>query len=862
MRPYPGSSLVLNRNHPLNSGRQCLLLTTPYTSGGVRFVDLMGRHHGLNQNMTTAQTGWKPTARKGGYGEVVYDFTNSTKTTIPTNPVFDSSFGTWGMWVRYISTSEGQCFLARQTPDVGPSIYRRSGFALYNRITAVTTEMTVIIMDAAGQVALYNQFTAGQTNLVDGTWKHVLLTYSMASGGPVYVCINGVVVGSFTNNVAWSFNSQEIRVGYASYNDGTYKDYGGALDGVTYWNRMLTLPELQEEYIEAKSGYQGVLARRNPVSYSFPAPADVPVAYVPTATPSRSSRSRAVTINRSNPLNSGRQCLLLTTPHTSGGGRWTDLFGRHHGVHTGMDTTAVGWKPTNRPGGYGHVAYDAAVGTHTIIPSNPTFDSLKGTWGIWLRSKNPAVAGQQFLNRIDNDLKSGFDLYSRSTAPITELNFFAANAAGTILLQKLYTAGQTNLLDGNWKHLVFAYGTENTVTCTCYINGLSVTGATNSGTWAYNNQDVKIGWGAYHDATATDWIGDIDAPTFWNRKLSAYDVYTEYMESRTGYRNVFSFPSPVTYSFGAPQPAPVVTPAPTIARTRRPGVLVPNRNHPLNQGRQCLLLTTPYTSGGNRWTDIMGRYDGVHTTMGTSAVGWKPTTRPGGYGHIAYDRTVAGNSSIPGHAIFGSTLGTWGFWIRYKDLSLKGQQFFATTTLDFVTARKAGIVMLNAASVTTTQLRVLVTDADGIATGGSLADARANMQDGLWKHIVVTYTMESNGTCDVYINGVLIESLATNAWSYGGADVQIGYCTYGDTNYKNLNGEMDGVTFWNRRLSAAEIWEEYSSSKSGYNGVLVTKSPPACSWAEAVFPPAPVVAGPTRLLGRLRRRAGGSWSCR
>src|SRR4051794_33812532 len=66
----------VNPDHPLNRERRAWWIVVPGTDGGRQIFDLMGFNHGTLTNMTTAGSGWGGTARRGGYGNLLFDGSN------------------------------------------------------------------------------------------------------------------------------------------------------------------------------------------------------------------------------------------------------------------------------------------------------------------------------------------------------------------------------------------------------------------------------------------------------------------------------------------------------------------------------------------------------------------------------------------------------------------------------------------------------------------------------------------------------------------------------------------------------------------------------------------------------------------
>jgi len=102
-------------------------------------------------------------------------------------------------------------------------------------------------------------------------------------------------------------------------------------------------------------------------------------------------------------------------------------------------------------------------------------------------------------------------------------------------------------------------------------------------------------------------------------------------------------------------------------------------------------------------------------------------------------------------------------------------------------------------------------------SGAELAHSTTrNVTDGEWHHVVSTYVDGAGNTGEnkIYLDGVLI-STANNVKTFGGSgtgEMAIGSSSWGSTQY--FNGEISGVKYHNRALSAAEV-------RAAYNGQAV-----------------------------------------
>jgi hypothetical protein len=93
-----------------------------------------------------------------------------------------------------------------------------------------------------------------------------------------------------------------------------------------------------------------------------------------------------------------------------------------------------------------------------------------------------------------------------------------------------------------------------------------------------------------------------------------------------------------------------------------------------------------------------------------------------------------------------------------------------------------------------------------------LTEPTATMVEGIWYHIVGTYSTANGGTLTLYVNGVQRnESTGQGTLTYGGTQIlSIGdYVT--EESGEDFNGGIDEVRVYNRALSASEVAALYGS---------------------------------------------------
>ncbi len=94
----------------------------------------------------------------------------------------------------------------------------------------------------------------------------------------------------------------------------------------------------------------------------------------------------------------------------------------------------------------------------------------------------------------------------------------------------------------------------------------------------------------------------------------------------------------------------------------------------------------------------------------------------------------------------------------------------------------------------------------------AIADSTAAVNDNLWHHLAMTYAESTGtGTLSLYVDGYLVESVATGLRSPGRAGVIIG---------NDYLGGLDEVAVYNKALTAAEIQDAVLKSKAGLDAHL------------------------------------------
>ena len=227
-----------------------------------------------------------------------------------------------------------------------------------------------------------------------------------------------------------------------------------------------------------------------------------------------------------------------------------------------------------------------------------------------------------------------------------------------------------------------------------------------------------------------------------------------------------------------------------------------NWNHPLNRQRVAWWLTLPQRAAGFTWYDLAGRNPGTLTNMANSSNGWRPTTRPGGWGSMLFDglagqvtgsdaKLPTGDKSVA--AWFKSTQSS-----GYGFTTFWGTQAIGSAVyVGFGPAFGAGGGYGYGVSQYGTAFGV-----DGLG-------------DGNWHRSLIVNT---GSLWKVYIDGEFrtSENLTTNTTPGGTFRIGAGD-NPGDAFYSGL---ADDIAIWSRALSPAEVLADYQLSMRGYPGVL------------------------------------------
>ncbi len=231
----------LNLSHRLNRGRVMWLKCMPGLLGGLRWLDLCIRNHAILTNFTTSASGFRPTTRRGGYGEMRFDGTDDVA-EVNHGPQFILDDLTMAAWVK--TTQSGQ----------GRIIDKFSQLNDQNSMGLLIVPAPYFFCDNPGAS---DACTGGTVN--DGAWHRLVATRESNVAMRLYV--DGVEVANKTSSFTTGTidNANHLWVGQDTFSGGNF--YSGALDDVMVYNRFLTADEVWEDWILSLQGYPGVLNR-------------------------------------------------------------------------------------------------------------------------------------------------------------------------------------------------------------------------------------------------------------------------------------------------------------------------------------------------------------------------------------------------------------------------------------------------------------------------------------------------------------------------------------------------------------------------------------------------------------------------
>jgi hypothetical protein len=245
--------------HPLTPGHLVHLLCLPGLTGGGRvWTNLVKDGPAATVNGTaipaTSTSGWNPTTRRNGAGEVRVDGVNDV-ITFSDAPRWTGMVGiTVACWVNFSSlAAAADKVLAIHSHSITPF------YAWYFVVVPTTNLLYFEVRDTVSASINAN----GATALSTGVWTH--LVASVEPGGLAQVYINGTpdrASGGGTLAAATAVFDADGPVDFGS-NQGGQKWVTGAMDDLHIWRRGLGPSLVKSLYQESLVGYPRLLASRD-----------------------------------------------------------------------------------------------------------------------------------------------------------------------------------------------------------------------------------------------------------------------------------------------------------------------------------------------------------------------------------------------------------------------------------------------------------------------------------------------------------------------------------------------------------------------------------------------------------------------
>jgi hypothetical protein len=827
----------LNDAHRLNQGRIFWLLAgaggSPALAGGPTWKDLTkSRNHGTLTSMANSSAnGWRPPNRAGGGGHVLFD--GSAGRVVTSSAAVADNLSTMTVACSFTSLGSTQQLLFGKISDHNTT----AGWDIIN------LNGTLYCMVQTNGSNWVQPKTTG-VGYNDGKWHRVLYTVNGYGTSGITIYVDGVPAGQ-TNLSAGTVTttSNAVPITLGTDTSASHYFFGGTIDDATVWNRVLSAQEILLDYQLSRQGYPGVLNRGEPrARYFLPPPTVVGGgSIVPTP---RLQLKVPHPLNDAHRLNKGRVLWLLAgaggNPSLLGGPTWKDLTKtKSNGTLIAMaNSSANGWRPTTRPGGWGQVLFDGSAG-YVDCGNKATIllDGLSAfSAALWVKGY---TASTEMMSSYYTGGDRQFEMWTGTGG---NWQAYVYGAGGSSI-----ATSSVAINDGKWHCLCLVYDYLVAGTLTMYTDGIA-TGSIAATAGAVNSiSSARLFLGAYSNAgTVTGfWPGVLDDASIWTRALSAQEVMLHYQLGKEGYPGVLS--RAPTWKAAPTSVVPgvagsgVALPTPCLAGRRV--VAVPHilcDNHRLNKGRILWYLSDPGGStafrnvntgpAGNTagWRDLTrNRYDGFANGLfpSTANLGRKPQHAPGLWGSFRFDGGAFEYVQSPAAA----NLTSAPFTIGVSFLTIQTATFFGLFDLcDSNSVAVAGNITID---VTNANMEYVV---DGVH--GDFGATTINVNTWYRAHLVYDGTNVTG-----YLNG--LQELAPTARTANFSTGPTIWGAYRSTS-NVLQGFLDNCCLWNRALSAQEVLLDYQLSRLGYPGVInrnaaqamMPTSLPLASFDPATFP--------------------------
>lgn len=219
----------------------------------------------------------------------------------------------------------------------------------------------------------------------------------------------------------------------------------------------------------------------------------------------------------------------------------------------------------------------------------------------------------------------------------------------------------------------------------------------------------------------------------------------------------------------------------------------------LNDGMTRWWLGTPDRWGTSRLWDLCDKGHGTLTNM-TPPSDWNPTVRQGGQSDLSFAHASSKYVDVPYTPMPGSV--TFEAWVK-------------------TTSSSSFPVIYNADNIgTSRRLQVRMTSAGKFevvpfAPGAYVVTSTTSINDGDWHHVAFTH---SPSDTRVYVDGKQETTSSSGtgniATGSSAANEGIGKTISGSTRY--WDGQIDGMTFWQRDMGPSGVAELYHDGLQGY----------------------------------------------
>ncbi len=178
-------------------------------------------------------------------GGVSFDGTDDA-VTIANDASLDGAKGTWSVWMKTdldwgvdnasgVGSTRGNALLMGRADSANSN----NGITLTLNASG---HVEAVFRDDAQEVA----GIGGTTNIADGAWHQITVSYDQAAGGLQKVYVDGVLIGIEMASGAWSFNGTDLTLGKSI--DAFWEEFKGEIGGVRLYNTQLTDEQVADQF--------------------------------------------------------------------------------------------------------------------------------------------------------------------------------------------------------------------------------------------------------------------------------------------------------------------------------------------------------------------------------------------------------------------------------------------------------------------------------------------------------------------------------------------------------------------------------------------------------------------------------------